>query len=326
MLSGPESPGARLRLDDGRLLPGLYAALWLCILGGTLANGAVPILTPISLLDLGPASWAYELILLVIVLLLALCWTRWARFRRQERLLGVTLGLATLLFLLLVEIPFQSSPLHEPVAMLAMAALGLHATAAASKFEHPALVPSAILAVLSLLLVGMATPRLIGAGEHLLLVASTPAILLCYGSSGASLPDARSTFPYRCPALMAALWDRRSILSGCAWTTIVVTTMGVCGGVEAGAKGMLPMAALCYAGGAFAGRCRWRFPDACACRILGAAAGVLASRSTGGDSSFLRLIVLCPFGLGLTILLHWVLQGVADVREGMAPPPWRKCR
>jgi len=283
---------------------------------GTLANHEPLFITPISLLDLGPASWAYNLILIVMALLIALCFLRWQRSLAPYRALGGTMGMAGVLFLLLIGLPFPSSPWHDPVATVAMGLVTIHTVLAAWYFRHPLLVPAALLAAAALLLVLTARLPLVGAGEHILLLAAAPAMVLCYGADRLPRPRVDSELGSEVrelPLPLATLLEKRAWLSGCLWMACVVTSARAFDVLEPGPKAVMTLAAPCWLGGALAAQCAWRFPHGFAFRMTGAVVGLAATLWTGGIHWPVRGALLFAFLLPLTGGAHWLRQGMADL-------------
>jgi hypothetical membrane protein len=288
-----------------------FLALCAAITAGTLASGKPLVVTPISLLDGLPASWAYELILLHMALLTGTCWWRWRRSLVAHRALGAALAAATVLFLLLIGMPFPSHPWHEQAAILAMACISAHALVVAWRFRHRVLWPAATLGAAALLLVLTARLPLVGLGEHLLLLSALPEILLCYGSGRA--PAARS--PEKPPELragLAFLCERRAVLAGVAWMLFVVTAARVFLVIEGKVQAVTAVALPCWLAGALAPFCAWCFPHRFLLRAAGIVTGMAAAAAVGGLHSWITTGVLLAFGLPLLGGIHLIQQQVED--------------
>jgi hypothetical membrane protein len=289
----------------------VFTALLVCVVSGTLAGGMPLVITPISILDQGPATWAYETALVLMALLGGLCLFRWRALLGDHALLGACLLASTALFLCLIALPFPASPCHDPVALTAMTAMAAHAIIAARRFRLQLATPAAIVAALALLLVLTARLPLVGVGEHFLLVAALPGILGCYG--GARAPALRVAAPPRAPAslpgqALAELLERDAVLSGCLWMGLVVSAARIVPVIEPRPVAVLALAAPCWAGGVLAARCAAAFPDAFGMRLLGAAGGFALAGLAGGTHSLLGLGLLLAVGVPFTAGVHWLRE------------------
>lgn len=289
------------------------ALLLLCDFAGALANQAMPFVTPISLLDQGPASWAYELILLVMAALTGLCLVRWRQRIPTHKSLRASLAGAGTLFISLIWLPFLQSPSHDPVALLAMACVCAHSLLAAWHFSHPLLGVSALGSALAFLLVLTAQLTLVGIGEHFLLLSAMPSLVVCY-----ELPDLPINPPNRSARAWAelpwvsALTDRRAILAGFLWLGIVVTAARLFHAIEIGPKAVAALAIPCFIAGAVASLCAACFPDQFLVRAFGAVAGFAVAGWTGGLQRGFGTILLPGFGLLLVGALHWLRQEMKE--------------
>ncbi len=296
------------------LVPIGCASVVACVVVGTLANGKPLLVTPISLLHVGPAGWAYEVILLLVVLLAALCVVRWCRLLPQHRTLGATLFISAGLCLLLVYLPFPESRWHEKVATLAMASIAAHSVLAALQFRHPALPPAGAATTLALLLFLTGSLPLVGVGEHLLLVCAMPGILLCYGAARPPpiLDDRLCERRPVLPLVVPALFEKRAVLSGCIWAGIVVTAARLFNAIELGPKAVLALALPCWIAGAAALSFAGFFPQRFAVRALGAGVGLGLVAWAGGIYSWIMALILLAFGLPLLGSCHWFREEIAQ--------------